>query len=90
MTCYDADIAGFLKASQHPSGGIGGSPGQVPHLATTYAGVAAAVTAGGVALASIDRAAVGKFLEQSCVLPSHGGGFRVCKGMLNSLVVKLT
>ncbi|XP_025104033.1 protein farnesyltransferase subunit beta-like isoform X2 [Pomacea canaliculata] len=32
-------IADFLGRCQHPKGGFGGGPGQVPHLAPTYAAV---------------------------------------------------
>ena len=78
-----ADIAAFLLASQHSAGGMGGSPGQIPHLATTYAAVAAAVTAGEEALAVIDRQAVYGFLESSCIDKAAGGGFEVCQGRLD-------
>ena len=91
LTCSEAeidavfaDIAEFLSASQHKEGGIGGSPGQMPHLATTYAGVAAAVTAGQEALAVLDRQATFKFLQDRAVAPSAGGGFAICKGVHQS------
>lgn len=32
-------IAKFLDRCQHPEGGFGGGPGQVAHLAPTYAAV---------------------------------------------------
>eukprot|EP00850_Spirogloea_muscicola_P005961 SM000028S10055 [mRNA] locus=s28:140582:144993:+ [translate_table: standard] len=48
--------AAFLARCQHPEGGFGGGPGQMAHLATTYAAVCALVTiGGGEALAVIDR-----------------------------------
>ena len=80
MPC-NADIAGFLSASQHKQGGIGGSPGQIPHLATTYAGVAAAVTAGQEAVNVLNRQAIFRFLQDRAVAPSAGGGFAVCEGV---------
>lgn len=35
-----------LSRWQHPEGGFGGGPGQLPHLAATYAAVNALVTIG--------------------------------------------
>ena len=32
-------VISFLSHCQHPSGGFAGGPGQIPHLATTYAAV---------------------------------------------------
>lgn len=81
------DIAAFLLASQHTRGGIGGSPGQAPHLATTYAGVAAAVTAGPEALAVIDRQTTLQFLRARCVSKSAGGGFEVCEGKIEWITI---
>ena len=34
------DVVSFLALCQHPDGGFGGGPGQMPHLAPTYAAVA--------------------------------------------------
>ncbi|CAI0455324.1 unnamed protein product [Linum tenue] len=46
----------FLSRCQDPNGGYGGGPGQMPHLATTYAAVNSLVTLGGnKALSSINR-----------------------------------
>ena len=81
-----ADIAAFLLASQHGSGGLGGSPGQIPHLATTYAGVAAALSAGPEALAVLDRQAIFRFLKARCIPRSAGGGFEVCQGGVHEQV----
>ncbi|KAG2423411.1 hypothetical protein HXX76_015376 [Chlamydomonas incerta] len=53
---------------------------QLAHLAPTYAAVAAALTVGGKALASIDRAAVRNFLLRMCIPPEQGGGFSVHEG----------
>jgi len=36
---YIHDICEFLKRCQHPDGGFGGGPGQIAHLAPTYAAV---------------------------------------------------
>lgn len=33
------DIANFLAKCQCPEGGFGGGPGQIAHLATTYAAI---------------------------------------------------
>lgn len=81
-----ADIADFLLASQHRQGGVGGSPGQIGHLATTYAGVASAVTAGQEVLAVLDRQAIFQFLQDRAVAPSAGGGFAVCQGEQSHLI----
>lgn len=45
-----------LRRCQHRGGGFGGGPGQLPHLAPSYAAVNALVILGGPdALAWIDR-----------------------------------
>ncbi|CAF1488913.1 unnamed protein product, partial [Adineta steineri] len=36
---FITDICNFLKQCQHPDGGFGGGPGQIAHLAPTYAAV---------------------------------------------------
>ncbi|KAG8465485.1 hypothetical protein KFE25_002792 [Diacronema lutheri] len=59
-------IVGFLKRCQDPAGGYCGGPypGQLPHLAPTYAAVNALVIIGtDEALASIDRPALHAFLK---------------------------
>mmetsp|Transcript_14818 Transcript_14818/g.28535 ORF Transcript_14818/g.28535 Transcript_14818/m.28535 type:complete len:481 (+) Transcript_14818:69-1511(+) len=76
------DAVQFLSRCQHPTGGFGGGPGQIPHLASTYAAVCALITVGtDAALASINREAMHAFLlrmkvpaESDAVL---GGGFRM-------------
>lgn len=78
------DIVAFLQSCQHPAGGYGGGPMQLAHLAPTYAAVAAAVTVGGKALGSIDRAAVRSFLLRMCIPPEQGGGFSVHEGKRSS------
>lgn len=74
------NIVRFLQRCQAPSGGFGGGPGQLPHLAPTYAAVATLVTLGGpAALQAVDRQAMLGFLQRMCV-PAHlGGGFFLCK-----------
>ncbi|GLC33996.1 hypothetical protein PLESTM_000142300 [Pleodorina starrii] len=74
------NIAAFLGSCQHSEGGFGGGPMQIPHLAPTYAAVAAIVTLGGKALAVIDRAKARDFLFRMCIPPEQGGGFSVHEG----------
>ncbi|CAK9238347.1 unnamed protein product [Sphagnum troendelagicum] len=65
----------FLSRCQDKHGGYGGGPGQMPHLATTYAAVNALVTMGGEkALASIDRE---KTLQFFLRMKQPFGGFRM-------------
>eukprot|EP00891_Asterochloris_glomerata_P004559 jgi/Astpho2/4559/e_gw1.00067.409.1_t len=73
----------FLGHCQHREGGFGGGPGQLAHLAPTYAAVGTLVTLGGEqALASVNRQAVASFIAQMAVRPGDGrlGGFTVCEG----------
>ncbi|KAL0014299.1 hypothetical protein SO802_001368 [Lithocarpus litseifolius] len=50
------NVVDFLCRCQDPNGGYGGGPGQLPHLATTYATVNALITVGGErSLSSINR-----------------------------------
>ncbi|XP_059449585.1 protein farnesyltransferase subunit beta isoform X2 [Corylus avellana] len=50
------NVVDFLSHCQDPNGGYGGGPGQMPHLATTYAAVNALITVGGErSLSSINR-----------------------------------
>ncbi|KAL6767596.1 hypothetical protein ACKKBF_B35885 [Auxenochlorella protothecoides x Auxenochlorella symbiontica] len=68
-------IITFLASCQDPEGGFGGGPYQLPHLAPTYAAVAALVTLGGPqALSVIDRPALMRFLLRMCIPPEQGGG----------------
>eukprot|EP00193_Tetraselmis_chui_P004692 CAMPEP_0177767152 /NCGR_PEP_ID=MMETSP0491_2-20121128/8925_1 /TAXON_ID=63592 /ORGANISM="Tetraselmis chuii, Strain PLY429" /LENGTH=522 /DNA_ID=CAMNT_0019283653 /DNA_START=265 /DNA_END=1833 /DNA_ORIENTATION=- len=76
-----ASVVAFLSSCQHPKGGFGGGPGQLPHLAPTYAAVAALVTLGSrEALAAVDRPAMADFLKRMCVPLQAGGGFTVHEG----------
>ncbi|KAF6254216.1 terpenoid cyclases/Protein prenyltransferase [Scenedesmus sp. NREL 46B-D3] len=87
----------FLQACQHASGGHGGGPGHMPHLAPTYAAVCALVTLGGrEAYDSIDRAGVWGFLcrmasaavrvHASCNL-QHAGGECDARSCFTALAV---
>ena len=83
MRCLpcSADVAGFLGTCQAASGGFGGGPRQMPHLAPSYAAVSTLVTLGGdTGLSTINRLGMQKFLEAMAVLPGQGGGFQVCQG----------
>ncbi|WIA37295.1 hypothetical protein OEZ86_014233 [Tetradesmus obliquus] len=76
-----SQVITFLQACQHASGGYGGGPGHLPHLAPTYAAVCALLTLGGAeAYDSIDRAGVWDFLCRMAVPPEQGGGFRMHEG----------
>ena len=77
---WDA-IAAFLSSCQSPDGGFGGGPQQLPHLAPTYAALAALTELGQPeALAMVDRRGVAAFIERMALSPEQGGGFRVCDG----------
>ncbi|XP_010243000.1 PREDICTED: protein farnesyltransferase subunit beta isoform X2 [Nelumbo nucifera] len=68
----------FLNRCQDPDGGYGGGPGQLPHLATTYAAVNALMTLGGQkALSSINRDKMRTFLLR---MKDPSGGFRMHDG----------
>lgn len=43
---YFTNSKTFIHRCQHPDGGFGGGPGQIPHLAPTYAAVNALVIIG--------------------------------------------
>ncbi|KAI4346986.1 hypothetical protein L6164_007842 [Bauhinia variegata] len=65
----------FLNRCQDPNGGYGGGPGQMPHLATTYAAVNALITLGSEkSLASINRGKLSNFLRR---MKHPSGGFRM-------------
>jgi protein farnesyltransferase subunit beta len=73
-------IVEFLAVCQHPNGGFGGGPFQLPHLATTYAAVAALVTLGQDTLEVINREALFQFLLNMCVPADRGGGMTMHQG----------
>ncbi|XP_044465118.1 protein farnesyltransferase subunit beta-like [Mangifera indica] len=65
----------FLSRCQDPDGGYAGGPGQMPHLATTYAAVNALITLGSdKSLLSIDRGKMYTFLKR---MKDPGGAFRM-------------
>ncbi|CAI7929391.1 unnamed protein product, partial [Closterium sp. NIES-54] len=73
-----ARCADTLRRCQHPEGGFGGGPGQLAHLATTYAAVAALVTVGGEeALSVVNRKTMLAFLRR---MKCQSGGFRLHQG----------
>ncbi|KMS99434.1 hypothetical protein BVRB_2g045540 [Beta vulgaris subsp. vulgaris] len=68
-------IVDFLTRCQDPLGGYGGGPGQMPHLATTYASVNSLITLGGRnALSSINRDRLQAFLQR---MKDPSGSFRM-------------
>lgn len=63
QTMHMTSIAPFLSQCQTPSGGFGGGPGQMAHLAPTYAAVMALVSYGDEdSLGVVDRHAMEQFL----------------------------
>ncbi|XP_058778677.1 protein farnesyltransferase subunit beta [Vicia villosa] len=65
----------FLNRCQDPNGGYAGGPGQMPHLATTYAAVNTLITLGGEkSLASINRDKLYGFMRR---MKQPNGGFRM-------------
>ncbi|KFK33120.1 hypothetical protein AALP_AA6G333500 [Arabis alpina] len=69
------NIIDFLGRCQCSDGGYGGGPGQLPHLATSYAAVNTLVTVGGdKALSSINREKMSCFLRR---MKDRSGGFRM-------------
>lgn len=71
-----------MRSCQASTGGFGGGPRQVPHLAPSYASVAALVTLGGeAALGMVNRQGMQHFLQAMAVPAAEGGGFRVCQGV---------
>lgn len=72
---HQQSIIDFLRRCQDPNGGYGGGPGQMPHLATTYAAVNSLVTIGGqTALDSVNREKMLQFLLR---MKDPSGGFRM-------------
>lgn len=77
------DVVGFLKSCRASAGlgvgGFGGGPGQIPHLATTYAATCALVTIGtDYAREALDVDAIYAFLR--AMKDDASGGFRVHDG----------
>lgn len=91
LSCLEAELTppgmdedmfvDFIRRCQHPNGGIAGCPGHLPHLAASYAGVAALITIGTEsALACVDRKKMERFLLSMCRDPSVGGGATMHEG----------
>lgn len=60
-----SEIIKFIAQCQNPEGGFGGGPGQVPHLAPTYAAVNALVILGGQdAYQVINRETLAKWMNK--------------------------
>ncbi|XP_057464122.1 protein farnesyltransferase subunit beta-like isoform X1 [Actinidia eriantha] len=77
-TDLEENAIDFLNRCQHPDGGYGGGPGQLPHLATTYAAVNSLITLGGHrSLSSINRCKIYAFLLR---MKHASGGFRMHDG----------
>jgi len=73
-----ARLISFLKCCETSEGGYSGAPGQIPHLATTYAAVMTLISIGTTeALDSIDRAKLLKFLHS---VKQPNGSFAVHEG----------
>ena len=73
------DVVSFLALCQHPDGGFGGGPGQMPHLAPTYAAVAClAEIATPDAFACVHRASMRAFLLRC--RDDRVGGYRMHDG----------
>uniref|UniRef100_A0A915EPE8 Protein farnesyltransferase subunit beta n=1 Tax=Ditylenchus dipsaci TaxID=166011 RepID=A0A915EPE8_9BILA len=76
---FQTKLIAFLKSCEASGGGYAGGPGQLPHLATTYASVMALISIGTPeAFASIDRKKLYAFIS-SMRLPNgsfqlHDGG----------------
>ncbi|KAI3452423.1 hypothetical protein Pfo_009088 [Paulownia fortunei] len=72
------DAIDFLQRCQDPNGGYGGGPGQMPHLATTYAAINTLITVGGhKSLSPINRKTLYAFLLR---MKDASGGFRMHDG----------
>ncbi|KAI3748081.1 hypothetical protein L6452_10937 [Arctium lappa] len=68
----------FISRCQDQHGGYGGGPGQMPHLATTYAAVNSLITLGGHrSLGSINRGKIYSFLRR---MKHASGGFSMHDG----------
>ncbi|WOL10965.1 hypothetical protein Cni_G19725 [Canna indica] len=71
-------VVEFLSRCQDQNGGYSGGPGQMPHLATTYAAVNTLITLGSeMALSSIHRENLVKFLHR---MKDSSGAFRMHDG----------
>jgi protein farnesyltransferase subunit beta len=85
-------IVNFLNRCQNESGGYGGGPGQISHLAVTYAAVSALCILGTEeAYRSINRAAlqwfIARMLQRNGSFRSHDGGEVDIRGAYVALAV---
>ncbi|XP_076905171.1 protein farnesyltransferase subunit beta-like [Bidens hawaiensis] len=72
------NVIDFISRCQDQHGGYGGGPGQMPHLATTYAAVNTLITLGGnKSLKSINRGKIYSFLRR---MKHTSGGFSMHEG----------
>ncbi|KAL6707688.1 CAAX farnesyltransferase (FTase) subunit beta [Coniothyrium glycines] len=75
---YHERVSHTFALAQHPTGGYGGGPGQLPHLACSYASILSLAIAGGPATyASINRASMWRFLGR---MKQASGGFTMAAG----------
>ena len=78
VSMYSERLAETARSMQNPAGGFGGSPGQMSHLATTYAMVLALTIVGSVEVYEVvDRLAMWKWLSS---LKQPDGGFAMAVG----------
>ncbi len=71
-------VAAFLARCQDKDGGFGGGPGQMPHLAPTYAAINALTEIGtDYAYSVVDRKGLHRFL---CSMKDASGGFTMHQG----------
>ena len=76
QSCEEEEVVAFLARCQSAGGGFGGGPGQLAHLAPSYAATCALLTIGGdTALNVIDRCAMHAYLRR--MKDEHTGGFRM-------------
>ena len=68
-------ITNFLDRCQNPTGGFGGGPGQISHLATTYAAVNALCTLNSKRALRIIK--IGPLLKWMQGLKMESGAFRM-------------
>lgn len=74
----ESNAIDFISRCQDEHGGYGGGPGQMPHLATTYAAVNSLITLGGHrSLSSINRDKIYSFLQR---MKHVSGGFTMHDG----------
>ena len=94
-TELSSEIVTFLKTCQYRLGGYGGGPGQLAHLATTYAAVnAVSLLDTQEAYDSVDREAIADFLwrmrQKDGSFCMHDGGERDVRGCYCAIVIATT